>query len=76
LLTATGWLFEPSEHPHIGKNMRRFFKKFGKSDGVLVAYLPSEKNEGLALWRMEHRDGDEEDLDENDVIKGATLMNR
>ena len=56
--------------------MRRFFKKFGKSDGVLVAYLPAEKNEGLALWRMEHRDGDEEDLDENDVIKGATLMNR
>ena len=53
----------------LGKPLRRFFKGHGKSDGILVGYLPADKNEGMELWRMEHQDGDEEDLDLDDVIK-------
>ena len=53
----------------IGKRLRRFFKGHGRSDGIIVGYLPSNKNEGMELWRMEHQDGDEEDLDRGDVLK-------
>ena len=53
-----------------GKIVRRFFAGHGKSDGEIIAYLPAENNEGLALWRMEHEDGDEEDLDETDLNTG------
>jgi hypothetical protein len=51
---------------------RRFFKKHGKSDGLITAYLPSDANDGTALWRLEHLDGDEEDLDEEDVLEVCT----
>lgn len=53
----------------IGRKLRRFFRGHGKSDGIIVGYLPAIKNEGMELWRMEHQDGDEEDLDKDDVEK-------
>ena len=63
-------IFDPtSPLDCIGRKVRRFFPGYGKSDGVIIAYLPPEKNEGLALWHMEHEDGDEEDLEEMDVEK-------
>jgi hypothetical protein len=79
-----GWVFEPGgtgpaeeQGPFdptgptdvIGRRARRFFPGYGRSDGVIVAYLPPERNEGLALWHMEHDDGDAEDLEESDVEK-------
>lgn len=53
----------------IGRKLRRFFRGHGKSDGIIVGYLPANKNEGMELWRMEHQDGDEEDLDKDDIVK-------
>jgi hypothetical protein len=40
---------------------------YGLSDGKVVAYLPAEANEGEPLWRLEHFDGDQEDLDLEDL---------
>lgn len=38
------------------------------SDGKVIAYLAAEANEGEPLWRMEHFDGDQEDLDFEDLM--------
>ena len=46
-MIAEGWKFEAGANPYIGMRIRRFFVGFGKSDGVLVAYLPPDKNEGM-----------------------------
>lgn len=55
----------------IGSKGRRFFPGHGKSDGVIVAYLPADRNEGVAMWHMVHDDGDEEDLYEDDANSAA-----
>ena len=46
--TTPPFVFEPSTAPLevIGKPGRRFFSGYGKSDGVIIAYLPAEKNDG------------------------------
>lgn len=64
-----GWIFENDVNGHIGKHARRFFKGFGSSDGVIVAYLPPEKNDEVALYHMEHHDGDSEDLELEDLLR-------
>ena len=64
-----GWLFESGANEFIGMQARRFFKGFGTSDGVIVAYLPPEKNDSVALYHMEHVDGDCEDLELHDLHK-------
>lgn len=64
-----GWVFDATNNEHIGKQARRFFKGFGSSDGDIVAYLPPEKNEGVALYHMEHNDGDAEDLELEDLLR-------
>ncbi len=57
---------------HIGRKVRRFFRSTdAPSDGVIMAFLPSFLNEGLALWHVMHDDGDEEDIDLNELIKGS-----
>ena len=45
-MVSEGWLFDAGANPYLGMRVRRFFVGFGKSDGVLVAYLPPDKNEG------------------------------
>jgi len=55
---------------HLQKRTRRFFDGHGASDGVVVAYLPGHLNEGVRLWHLEHDDGDTEDLDLQQVIRG------
>lgn len=60
----------------MGRKARRFFKGFGASDGVIYAYLPPEKNDGFALYRMMHSDGDEEDLDEKDLCRAIDAFDR
>lgn len=69
--------FDPLTAPSaaIGKSTRRFQIGYGKSDGVIVAYLPPEKNEGFALWHMEHDDGEEEDLEAEQVEKAIRHYN-
>lgn len=83
VMLTEGWRFEQladdsegdesikEQLSFIGRKLRRFFKGHGKSDGIIVGYLPSAMNEGMELWRMEHQDGDEEDLDKQDVVKST-----
>lgn len=73
-MSKEGWLFEPIDHEVIGKHARRFFKGFGISDGVIVAFLPSGKNDGSEiLFHMEHSDGDAEDLNETEMNRAINL---
>ncbi|KAH8067014.1 amino acid transmembrane transporter [Aureococcus anophagefferens] len=53
--------------PYIGRAVRRTFGRGVVSYGVVVSWLPHEKNEGQAFFRVRHDDGDEEDLDEAEV---------
>ena len=57
------WL--ESGHPYIGAAIRRFFDA-GVSDGRVTKWLPEAEGEP-ALWHVVHDDGDEEDLDEDEV---------
>jgi len=62
------WRHEGSSY--IGKQTRRFFPQGGgfvHSNGVLTGWLPAEGEEP-ALWHMQHEDGDEEDLEEFEVV--------
>ncbi|KAH8065102.1 hypothetical protein JL722_2007 [Aureococcus anophagefferens] len=53
--------------PYIGRAVRRTFGRGVVSYGVVVSWLPHEKNEGQAFFRVRHDDGDEEDLGEAEV---------
>ena len=64
-----GWVFDSEASEFIGIKARRFFKGFGSSDGTVIAHLPADKNDGVALWHMEHNDGDAEDLELADLQK-------
>ena len=59
-----GWL--DSGHEWIGASVRRFFAGGVVSDGEVVRWLPAEGDDA-ALWHMVHEDGDEEDLEEDEV---------
>ena len=69
---SAGWDF--SEHPDIGKSVRRFFGKGNEAaiDGRVVAYLCADRNDGLDTWHVVHNDGDSEDLDA-DELRAAKL---
>merc|ERR1712227_706651 len=45
------------------------------TDAVIVGWLPAEENEGVELWHLERDDGDEEDLEEYEVMEGMKLIN-
>merc|ERR1712146_597483 len=45
------------------------------TDAVIVGWLPADENEGVELWHLEHDDGDEEDLEEHEVMEGMKLIN-
>ena len=53
-------------HPALRKLVQR---KFGRklAEGVITGWLSADHNEGLALWHVEHGDGDEEDLEEHEL---------
>ena len=63
-------LIKPSLHIHklLGVRCRRYFNGYGKSDGILVAYLSGKRNDGLILLHCIHDDGDEEDLNEEEAF--------
>lgn len=66
------WL---TDEEHVGKRARRFFEA-GRSDGTIVAALPAEFNEGVALWHMRHDDHDEEDLDYEELVKAIEAYDK
>lgn len=54
--------------PFVGFSIRRWFPT-GEVDGVVVQWLPpGDDVDDITLWRIEHADGDREDLDEAEVI--------
>lgn len=75
-MSEEGWQFDTTANPNdrIGKKARRFFKGFGRSDGVIVGFLPADKNDGTALYHMEHWDGDEEDLNESEAMLAIQMF--
>jgi hypothetical protein len=69
-MAADGWVFVNDAHTFgfIGKRVRRFFRGHPFSDGQVVAFLPKEKNDDTEpLWHILHDDGDEEDLDWQEI---------
>ena len=64
-LKAEGWLFD---NKYIGMKCRKFYdNKY--YDGMIIAYLPANINDGLALWYYLHNDTDHEDLEEHEIIE-------
>mmetsp|Transcript_19320 Transcript_19320/g.28554 ORF Transcript_19320/g.28554 Transcript_19320/m.28554 type:complete len:605 (+) Transcript_19320:1-1815(+) len=57
---------------HIGRKICRKFK-YGIMTGTITGWIPSEENEGLALWHVQHDDGDEEDLEDFEVTDAIQL---
>jgi len=65
--SAQGVTYKTSGSEFIGKKVQRTFGK-RVVYGTIVGWLPPE-GEDEALWHVIHDDGDEEDLDENEVNK-------
>lgn len=73
-MSEEGWQFDTTANDKIGKKARRFFKGFGRSDGVIAGFLSAHDNDGTALYHMEHWDGDEEDLNESEVVLAIKMF--
>jgi hypothetical protein len=54
-----------AEHAHVGKRLTRIFRGIA-ADGTVTHYLPPSQ-EDPALWHVLYDDGDEEDLDEEEI---------
>ncbi len=63
---SSEWLTTGSEY--IGRYVKRKFGKKKAIIGVIIGWLPPD-GEDMALWHVEHVDGDEEDLEEFEVEK-------
>lgn len=61
--TDDDWL--RTDHRWLGRRVRRFFDE-EPVDGTITCWLPATASD-LALWHMEHDDGDAEDLDDREV---------
>ena len=60
------WRFEGR---WIGRAVRRFFPRHGgPSDGVVTRWLDENEEDEPALYHVEHEDGDEEDLEEDELL--------
>ena len=72
--TAEEW--QETGHRWLGMRVRRFFDK-SYSDGRLTKWMP-ESGDDAAIWHMVHDDGDEEDLEEYEVVAAirALLLGR
>ncbi|KAL1499104.1 hypothetical protein AB1Y20_013617 [Prymnesium parvum] len=66
--------WKTSGHAWVGKRVRRFFEGEA-SDGTITRWLP-EDGEDEPLWHMEHDDGDEEDLDEEEARAAVRALKR
>lgn len=63
-----GWVFagDQGADKYVGKRCRCFHDGVAY-DGVVIAHLPAEANEGIPLWHMKHDDSDSEDMDDQEV---------
>ena len=63
-LAAQGWKISPGEEPHIGRRVKiRVEDEDDDVEGVVVAYLPPDDEEPMALWKVELSDGRRQDLE-------------
>ena len=56
-------------HRWLGKKVRRIFSPGVETNAVIVAWVP-EEGDDQALWHVRHPDGDEEDLEAEEVDVG------
>ena len=54
--------------PHVGSRVSLHFDGTGTSEAVVTRYLPLDADEP-ALWHVVHDDGDEEDLEEGELLE-------
>jgi len=59
--------------PYVGKRVCLRFDNAGLSEAVVVRYLPP-KGEDPALWHVVHDDGDEEDLEAEELEQAIELL--
>ena len=71
---AEGWL---SEGPHVGERVLRRVKGHGVVRAAVRLYLPpGDAEDEPALWRIEHDDGDSEDLEEHELREAKERLER
>jgi hypothetical protein len=71
-----GWLSSGSKH--IGKKIVRIFPKHSYVNATIIGWLPPDGADP-PLWRCQHDDGDDEDLEEFEVeqgLKNASISSR
>ena len=64
--------WETTGSEYLGQRVKRVFTVKGKlmhTCGVIDGWLPAAINDGLALWHVKHDDGDEEDLELEEVLE-------
>ena len=55
-------------HEYIGKLVKRVFNKNEKPTyGTIVGWLPENEEGDPPIWHIQHTDGDEEDVEENEI---------
>ena len=59
--------------PHVGSRVSLHFDGLGASEGVVMRYLPAD-GEDPALWHVLHDDGDEEDLEEGELLEAIAQL--
>lgn len=63
-LVAEGWKLSPDEDSHIGRRVKvRVEDEDSDVEGVVIAYLPPDDDEPMALWKIELTDGRRQDLE-------------
>jgi len=65
-----GFVFKPGAGSYVGRRLRRIFPRFGPVDGAVVCYLPG-RGRRVALYGVEHDDGDCEDLTLDEVLEAV-----
>eukprot|EP01052_Picozoa_sp_SAG31_P052963 SAG31_NODE_13339_length_876_cov_0.851995_1_plen_222_part_10 len=72
------WQTRKPTNPYIGQRIRRSYPVGGHDhvvNGTIVGYLPpGEEADDFALWHVMHDDGDDEDLEEQEVLDGIRLF--
>lgn len=76
-LESEGWSFDKSMNEFFGRSSRRYFSDTGLSDAKIIGYLPAISNGNkIQLWLAEHSNGDEEELDEEELNAALDAFDR
>ena len=71
LVTPEGFLL--GGHGWLGQSVCRFYPAHGFAFGEISCWQPPTSSGEPPLWRMQHDDGDNEDLDEAEVVAAIDL---